>query len=70
LLPDYDFCSTTNCSLQRKKKKVLEWVTPKISLMDAGNTGGKDPNVCEAENSNDECNLLAGAWGPSCTILA
>jgi hypothetical protein len=24
-----------------KKEERLEWVTPKISLMDAGNTGGK-----------------------------
>jgi hypothetical protein len=36
----YSIMTTTNSPLSKKNEK-LEWVTPKISLMDAGETFGK-----------------------------
>ena len=34
-------------------QEKLEWVTPKISLMEAGETHGKNPNDSEDEAGDD-----------------
>ena len=53
------------------KKEKLEWVTPKISLMGAADSEGKD-NIrdCEASNSpgteyGPKCTPGAAGYGPS-----
>jgi hypothetical protein len=40
-------------------QEKLEWVTPKISLMDAGDTEGK------ANSSNEKVGIFKTALGPS-----
>ena len=57
--------------LAAPKKEKLEWVTPKISLMGAADSEGKNRRDCEAANSSKtefgggDCNV-AGTWGPFC----
>ncbi len=52
------------------KKEKLEWVTPKISLMGAADSEGKNFRDCEGANSpftiynGGDCNV-PGDWGPS-----
>ncbi len=44
----------------------LEWVTPKISLMDAGDTeGGKSTPACKESQRNLGACFDAAGWGPS-----
>jgi hypothetical protein len=48
------------------QKKKLEWVTPKISLMEAGDTAGKNTPDCGEGffNNSGTCFVSIGA-GPS-----
>ena len=45
--------TTTDRNDLMPAQEKLEWVTPKISLMDAGDTdGSKNPNISETDPPN------------------